>query len=145
MSSKHLLLSPILKASLTTGRQIQQPLREVATSDAGSIASRCCSDPGDACIMLNVLVGEAGLFVGLRQCPLLNAAGGSVLRGYVLEMVLPSLQEDVISSCSPLQAHAALQCTVKPLGVYLVAVSPRLTTCCRLERQDTAPQLPRAC
>lgn len=59
-------------------------------------------------------------------------------------MVLPSLQQAVISSCPPLQALAALQRTVKPLVLYLVAMSPRLTTCCRLERLNTDPQLPRA-
>lgn len=98
--------------------------------------------------MLNVLAGETGLFGGLAQCPVLNAAAvgmkSCVMRGYVLEMVLPSLQQAVISSCPPLQALAALQRTVKPLVLYLVAMSPRLTTCCRLERLNTDPQLPRA-
>lgn len=38
--------------------------------------------------MLNVLAGETGLFGGLAQCPLLNAAEvgmkSCVMRGYVL-------------------------------------------------------------
>lgn len=45
------------------------------------------------------------------------------MRSYVLEMVLPSLQQAVISSCPPLQAHASLQHIVKPLAMCLVAVS----------------------
>lgn len=74
-----------------------------------------------------MLAGETGLFGGLRQCPLLNAGEvgtkSYVMRSYVLEMVLPSLQQAVISSCPPLQAHASLQRIVKPLALYLVTVS----------------------
>lgn len=74
-----------------------------------------------------MLAEETGLFSGLRQCPLLNAAevgtGSFVIRSYMLEVVLPSLQQAVISSCPPLQAHASLQRIVKPLARYLVAAS----------------------
>lgn len=77
--------------------------------------------------LLNMLDGVTGLFGGLRQHPLLNTAevgtGSYAMRSYALEMVLRSLQQAVISSCPPLQAHASLQHTVKPLALYVVAAS----------------------
>lgn len=48
-----------------------------------------------------------------------------MMRSYVLEMVLPSPQQTVLSSCPPLQARASLQCIVKPLALCLVAVGLR--------------------
>lgn len=74
-----------------------------------------------------MLAEETGLFGGLRLWSLLNAAEvgtrGRVVGLCVLEMVLPSLQQAVIHSSPPLEAHASLQLFVKPLVVYLVTGS----------------------
>lgn len=74
-----------------------------------------------------MLAELTGLFGGLGLCSPLSAAvvvtRSYVARSYMLEMVLPRLAQAAVSSSPPLQTPASLQHAVKPLVLYLLAVS----------------------